>query len=141
MGGECRGGRFAVGAGDDHDLGARPLPRPFAEEELGVADDFDARFLRLPHAPMGLGMGQRNAGSEHERSDPGPIGAGEVAQRHALGRGPVARLLRVIPGEHPRAAGGKGVGSGDAAQAQSKHRDIAAGKDRHGNHSLESTAI
>ncbi len=62
-------------------LPGRRSSRPLAEEQLDIADHLDARFLRAPDAPMRLGVGQRNAGREHERGKARPVGVREIAAR------------------------------------------------------------
>ena len=66
MGGERRRGRFAVGAGDDHDLGRRVL-----RAARGRRARCRRSPRRRPHSrritlQCGFGMGQRNARRENE---------------------------------------------------------------------------
>ena len=72
--GERRRRGLAVGAGDRHQAGAGA--GDLALKDFRIADDLDARRFRLLHRPMRLGMGERNAGAEHERgrSRRGPSG-------------------------------------------------------------------
>src|SRR5262245_16772124 len=83
MGGKRGRGRFPVGASDDHDLARRRYLRPFAEEELDIADHLDARFLGAAHAPMRLRMRQGNAGGKNESGKARPVGGGKIAHGEA----------------------------------------------------------
>ncbi len=135
MGGERGGGRLAVGAGDGNDLAGRTLLRPLAAKQLDVADHLDAGSVRAHDRPIRLRVGQGNAGREHERGKARPVDGREIGQNEPGGQRLGPALLVVVPGEHIGAAGFERAHGGDAAQAQALDRYVAAGKDRHGNHS------
>ena len=114
--------------------GAR-MPRPLAKEELDVADHLDARVARARDAPMGLGMGQGNAGREHERGEARPVGRCQIAHRKALGDGFLARARLVVPEDGIGAARLQARARRQAPlSAKAEDRNVPAGEDRHGNH-------
>ena len=86
-------------------------------------------------AQFGSGWVRGMPGREHERGEARPVDRREIAQNEPGGQRLGPALLVVVPGEHIGAAGFERAHGGDAAQAQALDRYVAAGKDRHGNHS------
>src|SRR3954453_1565803 len=90
----CR--RLAVGAGNRNARGRWGSFRACAAEELDVADDLDLGLASAFYAPVRLGMGQRNAWRQDQRTEIVPVGKLEFAYRQAFRPRGVAGLLVIV---------------------------------------------
>ena len=124
MRGQRGRGGFAVGAGDDHHLGRsdRALARSRKKSSVSPMISTPASCACFT-VQCGSGWVRGIPGASTSAAMPRPIGGGKIDESNALCGGLLARGLRVVPGEHPGAAGGKRVGRGDAAQTQPEHRE------------------
>ncbi len=131
MADQRRGGRLAVGAGDGDEF-RRAVG--LAEQQLYVANDFNAGRPRQSDDRMRLRMGQRHAGRQHKAGDIAPRPVARLGDRRAGRCRVAARCRPVVPGPDfghaaaPRRANRRQPGpgqaeNGDAAVLQMAQRD------------------
>ena len=128
------GGRFAIGAGYADDPCTRH--HGFARENLGVADDFNARVARLQHRPVRFGMGEWHTGTQHQCIEAGEIETVQVGDRQPLRPGFFHRRVRIIPGVNLRPAQRQGLDAGRAGACEAEHGDTFAFECAGGKHEL-----
>ena len=125
---ERRGGRFPVGPGDGDKRRTRRDAAALAAEQLDVADHLDGGFSRERNAPVRAGMGERNAGREHQRRDLRPIELPQVGGRNAGGVRLRHALRIIVEGDHVGAAGEERARAHQSRAAQPEHRDLLTGE-------------
>ena len=109
--------------------------RALAREQLEVADDLDARELRLLDGPVRLGMRQRHAGCQHERRERRPVRPPSGPRSECLRRPQPPRSRRYRrspPTSAPPAI--KRARRRHARAAEAEHRDPLAGERGDANH-------
>ena len=124
--------RFAVGAGDGNKRRFRRDMGALTHEKLDVADDLDARRLRLDDDPVRIGMGQRHAGREHEGFDARHIGRDEVFELETGGSGPFATGAMIVPHDNIRTAGNERLSADKAGGTEAEDGDALSGEGRDG---------
>jgi hypothetical protein len=126
--------RLAVGAGDGDQRHVRRNAAALTAEQLDVADHFDAGLLRELYAPVRRGVRQRNARRQNKCHEFRPIGAAQIGGDNA--RGPRLRyaLRIVVGGDDIGAAGHQRFRARKPGTAETKYRDLFAGKGRDRNH-------
>ena len=134
MRGERGGGRLAVGAGDGDQRAILAVGGALAAEQFDVADDVDLGLVRQPHAPMRLRVGERHAGRQYQRRDPGPVDVVQVLglQPGALRVGEA--LCVVVEHHHLGAALDQRAGRDEAGFAEAEDGDLFAGEGGGGDH-------
>ena len=130
MGDQRGSGGFAVGAGHPH----HPAGRARAREQLHIPEDLDPGGERAGDQGMGRGMGERDAGAEHQGYEVVPFDAVEIGQRHAQRGGVAAAGRIVVPGVDRGAAGRQRQRSGNTGTAQAEDGHGGAGVARKVDH-------
>ena len=105
-------------------LALEPCGAPLAAEQLGVADDFDARRFRALDGPMRLRMRERHAGREDQRGESAPVGLVEIDGLETRLDAPPPGLSRHRPKRRLRAARLERLRRRKAGQAKPEHRDF-----------------
>jgi hypothetical protein len=132
---QCRGGRFAVGAGDTDDLvrgqfGAR------LREQLYIADH---RYAELRCMRRDWMLVQRHAGRNHDSGEAGQIGLDRIGQSHpALNLR--ACLFLAVPGGDLRARGKQRLHRGKPRASEAEHGIMFSGEGAAGYHRSFSVA-
>ena len=135
-----RGGRFAVGAGDGDERRVGREAAALAAEQLDIADHLDGGFLRKPDHPMRRRMGERNAGRQHQRRDPRPVGVAQIGGGNAGGIGLRHALRIVVVADDVGAAGKERTRAHQPRAAQPEHGDLFAGEGRDRDHDEATSA-
>ncbi len=136
VGNQRRRRRLSVRSGDGDEWRVRRARRALSGEEFDVADDLEPRLFRALDGPMGLGMRQRHARRQHERSKAAPVGGVEIEKRETGGGRTRASLLVVVPGGDVSAARDERAQGRKARAAEPEQRDAptAEGLDRRHAH-------
>jgi hypothetical protein len=124
MANQCRGGGFAVGAGDGDDGRLLCHRAQFAGEEFDVADHLHTRIARGANHFVRRGMGERNAGTQNQRLQLFPRPGAEGADDRTFLLGGDGCRFALIPGMNARATGFQRADRGKAGSGEPENADI-----------------